>query len=82
MKQKNAIIGTKVKVKNNSTYPAYAGLVGTIVDTHSFISNSYLVQFKDTTDLTTHDGYGDTKSKVRFTNSWFFGSGNLKRIKE
>lgn len=73
MKQKNAIIGTKVKVKKGE----YKGLTGTIVDFGS-TSESLLVQFNEHTDLFTHTG----KHKGSYPNSYFMSASELKRIKE
>lgn len=77
MKQKNAIIGTKVKVKKGE----YKGLTGTIVDFGS-TSKSLLVQFNVHTDLWTHTGMYTCKSKCSYPNSYYFSASKLKRIKE
>lgn len=77
MKQKNAIIGTKVKVKKGE----YKGLTGTIVDFGS-TSESLLVQFNEHTDLLTHTGKHTCKSTCSYPNSYFMSASELKRIKE
>ena len=77
MKQKNAIIGTKVKVKSGM----YMGLTGTIVDFGSR-STSLLVQFSEPTGYPTHDGSATSESGMAFPNSYYFIASKLKRIKE
>ena len=76
MKLKNAVIGTKVKVKSGN----YKGLTGEIVE---FSYNDRpLVQFDKPTELWTHDGAATNKSGKSFPNSYYFEPQDIKRIKE
>ena len=77
MKQKNAIIGTKVKVKVGEVHSGYTG---TIVDFST--SASILVQFDTKLDRSVHSGNGITKSGMDFPNSRYYCASDLKRIKE
>ena len=77
MKQKNAIIGTKVKVKVGAVH---SGCIGTIVDFSTF--GSSLVQFDTKLDRSIHSGSGLTKSGNPFPNSRYYAASDLKRIKE
>ena len=79
MKRKNAIIGTKVKVK---VCGVHSGCTGIIVDYTCHDRPSILVQLDTDMSPKVHAGNGITKSGKEFPNSWYYDVAELKRIKE
>lgn len=80
MKQKNATIGTKVKVKAGVLH---SGCTGTIVDYEAHSNGrEVLVQFDTEMDSFVHEGNGLTASGEEFPNSRYYAVEYLKRIKE